>query len=856
MKELLSYKALPYSCLKLKSFTVVCGGAQTRVDGINVAIVMSKPRANMVLMVFMLVGILLAAGIYPLAQRGEANSQQPSFNKRYDPPLVLLANQELVISGTNQANSVITLVVRLDDALSKNYRSRVNIERVLPPGPFTLRFSVQGLRTPSKRVLNHGEIRRMLIFPAQGDPMPHLQSVGFESGFQLPDGAVGWDFGIVNSPVFPGFQAINPKDKHLRGANLKGIYRSAGDALIADGIKGVDVVEMPLANGVWTISLWLEDLGEWEYLPHPLQRHIKANGKTILSVRMDPKEWVKRVYLRGRPLEAVVNGDPWLLFGSRRGGLLTFPLQVTNGRLVLELSGDGAVARYLAGILAEPGTNKTVLAEVLLKRKNQFMQTWRFVDSDIRQQTKRLKWLEPATAGGGGQGTVQTYQVAPGTSVTMDFFLLAPRDDARPLLVFQPPNRQGVHSVGEIRFGHWRFERPNASATLMVLTQNHLRGDLEQLRLVANIPRRINIHLRVPQDAPPGIYFGNLQVMSHGEVLVKAINLEVLPVALPVPRQSVGIYLEQAPYWNWFSPLRKDGETSASCDLAFLRRLGLTGLAPPLSTPNKNRDNKFLADIRRLDQQGFNSPLLAYTPVKRLLSNLSPGKVGQRLAAVQRLLQAFGLPSPVWAIADEPDPDEFEHIKTVASALHAAMPKAKLAGQLNNPQQKTLLKYLDVALVNPGFGVDGEDLDSLRKAGITPWFYNMPKPRLAAGFYLWRVGVEGYLQWHGRMPTADPFDPTDGREADIQFLFSTPSPCPKTQDVHAHLFELVEGILDLRWLLWLDKQRNAQPKAAELWKKLRREVPVSWQDVMALPVEQAQQWREEIIKLVQQLHAP
>ena len=87
------------------------------------------------------------------------------------------------------------------------------------------------------------------------------------------------------------------------------------------------------------------------------------------------------------------------------------------------------------------------------------------------------------------------------------------------------------------------------------------------------------------------------------------------------------------------------------------------------------------------------------------------------------------------------------------------MPNAKTAGQLNNPDQATLLSYFDVVLLNHGFGVDGEQLTRVRETGTEVWLYNLPRVRLAAGFYLWRVGAGGYLQWHGRMPTADPFDP-------------------------------------------------------------------------------------------------
>jgi len=160
--------------------------------------------------------------------------------------------------------------------------------------------------------------------------------------------------------------------------------------------------------------------------------------------------------------------------------------------------------------------------------------------------------------------------------------------------------------------------------------------------------------------------------------------------------------------------------------------------------------------------------------------------------------------------------------------LHSAMPTAKLAGQLNARDDRRFLDDLDVAIVNSGFGVDYGDIAEIRSTGVTPWFYNMGEPRPAAGFYLWRTGAEGYLQWHARMPTADPFDPTDGREADVQYLYPTEGSCAAVPDIDAAMIDLVEGITDLRWLAWLESKADTVPAARELLQVLRDRVPRRW----------------------------
>ena len=53
-------------------------------------------------------------------------------------PLPPLA--ELVVHGNNHAQSPRVLVVRVDDRPSPDYADRVNEERLVPPGPFTLRL--------------------------------------------------------------------------------------------------------------------------------------------------------------------------------------------------------------------------------------------------------------------------------------------------------------------------------------------------------------------------------------------------------------------------------------------------------------------------------------------------------------------------------------------------------------------------------------------------------------------------------------------------------------------------------------------------------------------------------------------
>ena len=70
-----------------------------------------------------------------------------------------------------------------------------------------------------------------------------------------------------------------------------------------DGLTGLRQIQIPWKNGRWQLSLWAEDQGEWEYLPHSLKRKISANGTILVDGNWSANLWVKEVYLEGKNFE-------------------------------------------------------------------------------------------------------------------------------------------------------------------------------------------------------------------------------------------------------------------------------------------------------------------------------------------------------------------------------------------------------------------------------------------------------------------------------------------------------------------------------------------------------------------------
>jgi hypothetical protein len=208
----------------------------------------------------------------------------------------------------------------------------------------------------------------------------------------------------------------------------------------------------------------------------------------------------------------------------------------------------------------------------------------------------------------------------------------------------------------------------------------------------------------------------------------------------------------------------------------------------------------------------------------------------------------------VWSIADEPGnpgstPADLANLRSV---IRAAMPGARVAGQLNRPADRQMLGLFDVVLLNAGFGVEAAEVTRWRRAGPTPWLYNMPDVEAAAGFFLWRSNAAGYLQWHARAIGADPFDPTDSGEADVQLYPLQPEPCHVVPDLDLGLLRIARGLGDLRWMLWLETKAAQVPAARALLMELRQEIPDNWRRGEH-PAFDAVAWRSRLAALARSL---
>ena len=418
----------------------------------------------------------------------------------------VLVGTELLLSGQNTSDKQQLLIFRLDNASSNNYRSRVNQEYSLPPGKFTLTIPLTGLKTSGGSSLKQ-PYSELILFTTDNDSGLRLNEVRVTTPKALPDDTLALDFGHKDSPVFPGFQAVLKDDVRLTGKMLTR-FRKSGDALIRDGIEGIESLNIPWPNGRWRLSLWAQDQGEWEYLPHYLARKITVESDDFIEQKWSVQQWIKEVYLAGTRKEAGIDGDLWQLTGERRSGLIQKDIQINDGTLTIHFQGDRA-ARYLSALVIEPGDGAFAM-QTQNQRKERFTSQWPVTAPDY--PLPKALAMEDISSQIADQKSGR-YFAARGSLLNLVFEINSPEDDTDPVVAIAPPrSEEGDKLSIETRYGHWRYERPQPNASSLILTDSFLRGDMATLNLSNQRPRRIHIQVIIPVSASSGEYKGTIQL--------------------------------------------------------------------------------------------------------------------------------------------------------------------------------------------------------------------------------------------------------------------------------------------------------------------------------------------------------
>jgi len=275
--------------------------------------------------------------------------------------------------------------------------------------------------------------------------------------------------------------------------------------------------------------------------------------------------------------------------------------------------------------------------------------------------------------------------------------------------------------------------------------------------------------VKVPEDAMPGLYSGQVTVTSKGRAVGSiAIALEVLPIKLEDPPFGLG--------YNYSSPKSKK---FLEAHLADMRAHGMTTVAAlynfelPIYDNDTSELGEFLEAYRKA---GYPATFYFATPMNLELSGLAGyGSVDnrrfqQKYIKVMRTLQAevarHGVPT-IMSIGDEFTNRGIEGVKIadkLARFVWEELPEVATTSDMDGYLEvMAMAPYLNVATFNNGWdGIDRHNkgrhllnrkfLEELQsKTPAIPWFVNAGSGRLPFGLFFWKMtkfGVRGKVEWY------------------------------------------------------------------------------------------------------------
>ena len=751
------------------------------------------------------------------------------------------ALSEVTINGVNTSNGNRTLVVRVDDQDWAEYPNRANEERSVPPGQFSITIRLGLLQTPKGRAINPANLKKLI---ASGDDL-NIDPLIFKEANQLPGKAIGWYFGPQEGAPLKGFQSIHPGDARVGGPLAKQQVRRPGtDPTLTYGMW-MTQFEDTVPNGQYRISMWAEDPGEWENLPPVYERRIRVNKKDILFFRRSKEEWIQKRYLAGRSTEASPFESPFEALEAHRGSRVDGVIDIVDGKLHIEVAGYPAGALFVSTIVLYPadGVEDSGRKAVEASRSRAFKSAW-----PVIKEPENVKKVDALTLESQGGSQISG---APGELVKLTFNVFSPVDAGAIL----ETSWDDVDRSLDIKsyWDMWRWGREGAGGHGLIYQNQHMRQDTDMIPLSPDMRREITILVKIPNEAKSGVYKGKIKLTSDGILdqsrgqVELPFSVNVIPVKLPNPTQKVGVFLDFHPAYAQDASLMDKARSQSVCDLDTLKWLGLTTVAPALELPNSKDGLRYFVNDYREAVKRFGAPMVAYVPLRRMSMIGAMDTASQAIAQADMAVADAGLPPVYWTVADEPHgagPAMDKFINT----LKEYAPDSLLASHLNSPLDKPFISKMNLVTINQGYGIDRSDVEDIQKQKVHAWFYNTGRFRLNAGFYLWASHAEGLLQWHARMPTADPFDPTDGREGDVQFLWPSPEICGH-QDIDKSVLGLEEGASDLKWITWLEEKSHSDEEAKLLLSSIQARIGETWKQASLLQDSDLQKMREEIIAL-------
>lgn len=438
----------------------------------------------------------------------------------------------------------------------------------------------------------------------------------------------------------------------------------------------------------------------------------------------------------------------------------------------------------------------------------------------------------------------------------------------------------GPVRVDQIDIRRVRFSqaRPNYTVLHRYRVVPDMLEHFDALDLTAGENARFWLTVRVPDDAPPGLYSGTVTFDCAGGRADLPVNLRILPFKLREdPGKLFGIYYRH-PYDQMAGAddevsrdyFRRRAELEHADMVAHgTRNVVLSCGAGAADAQGKFRFNwDLLADKLALWQKhGFRGPIVMSIGTESVYVKYMKEPYGSHLRGVQDPPEAFsgeitsmvkaieaerqqrGWPEFLYYPVDEPGTDAaaVNFMVKVLKACKTAGVRTYVTADPTHDQFEPMRPHVDVWCTQP-FAPDRDTLLADTNArGVEYWCYpnhvngeNDHTPvtgaRMTYGFGFWRSGFRTLIPWIYSYSNGDPFNYLDGSAMDF-FNRHEPDGTP----MPVAMWEAYrEGCDDHRYLFTLEQLiaeagRSPKPKAQQAAAAAQRELQSVWDAIHVQP---------------------
>jgi hypothetical protein len=786
------------------------------------------------------------------------------------------------------AKRPLEVYVEVRDTATTGYWTRVNYTTVVPPGASTLivptALYVGEKSRPGRPLILNAITRLVYCIPEKPEAPLYIDNVRLERDTEtakvLFDGLWAFDLGTGSSPLMEGFTPLDQSKAYAKGRGYgwkDARFWRAFDVLQPDPLyedficveKGGLAIDVP--NGKYHVFVNMDSpSGFWGEYQTYRRRALILEGVEHPDT-MDLGSFKKRYYRfwdsDDLPTENTFDKYQEPYFDEKE-----LDVEVTDGQLNIEFSGENwgcCVSAIIAYPLTKAAEGKRFLDFVKARRRFHFDNYFKRV---LHTPSGEAPELSEADRARGFIVFARDYmsevyyndRPLPGERLEK-LSASAFAGEYEPVTLSVVPLKElgkvtvtasdlkgpGTIPANAVDVGYvqYRISRVTMEGSVYAITPR-LIMPRPSVAMPKDITRTFWLTVRVPADAAPGLYKGEVKIASEqGGSLAVPLELTVRkgtldPVDVPAGPWSHTIDLpwpgKEAEAWNRtmaeksLRRMREYGFTSCS-GLPVVAYRGFKDGAPVLDFSVGDAQMKMLKDC------GFTMPVVTYCAFVGL-NTYFKDEAAMKAAgfsdyseflkalfgAVQKHADEAGWLPVYWNLGDEPIGDALTRSAENAEAYRKAFPQgppwftaaSSFQGDKKDDPHFRLSKALHVADWNIH---DEASVNLIHEAGGHWAFYNGGN-RWTFGVYMFKAakqfGMKFRVSWHWNCCAGDPYYALDCREDDYAWCNSTPD----GELVPAiHFEQLREGLDDYRrmaTLARLAKEKAGTPAAQEAEKLL------------------------------------